>query len=84
METRVRSDFVNDQNDMVPHEYRIVITNGGPYIAIEGFLDNSFRPINARLRGIWSNENILLPLRKNENHYMESLLAYAQRFYFGV
>jgi hypothetical protein len=63
-----------------PYEYKIMLCWGGPAVQIMGTLDNFNQPDSARLQyQDWFTEWMDYPLTKTEE---ETLLTYAQQFYF--
>lgn len=77
----VRSEWHTVASTQTPGQYKILLCTGGPAVRITGELDENIQPIDAKLEyqdwGTPWTEYQLIP------EYSETLLAYAQQFYFG-
>ena len=82
LSVEVRSGWTTPGQNMEPAEYCILLCTGGPAVRIIGDLDEYTEPaIFARLEyQDWETPWTPYPLSSDEE---ETLVSYAQQFYFG-
>jgi hypothetical protein len=75
----VRSDWVTPGEDMTPSEFQILLCAGGPAVRIRGELDEYREPCRAWIEyQDWGT-----PWTQYFDASQDTLLQYAQQFYFG-
>ena len=80
LDVLVRSAFVADQQDMLPYNYKIMLTLGGPTVWIEGTLREAGIPETAVLKcSVGSNTRMFF---SKDDTYRDAFLNFARRFAF--